>query len=109
MLNNCAPEISDRPLSNDNDNLRILSPSIWGPIQARVNAIRHAADGSTADRDSATAMIKVDTIFIAFRNALDEVLSDMGTNLKETNDNQLKKCLENMSDKEHERYRKSIF
>ena len=73
------------------------------PIQARIDAISYAAE------DSEVAKIQIDAVVNATLNALNQLMSEMGTSFEQINKERLKKCIDNMSDSEMERYKINMF
>ncbi len=73
------------------------------PIQARIDAIRYAAENDELVQS------QIDAVVNGTLNALNKLMSEMGTSFEQINKERLKKCIDNMSDSEMERYRMNMF
>ncbi len=95
--------LTDMSSSTDrNDDRNRVSTSL-APIQARIDAIRYAAENDELAR------VQIDAVVNATLNALNKLMSEMGTSFEQINKERLQKCIENMSDSEMERYRMNMF
>ena len=89
--------------STDRNNSFKASSYNLAPIQARIDAISYAA------KNPEITKAQIDSVINGTLNALNQLMSKMGTSFEQINKERLKKCIDNMSDSEMERYRMNMF